>query len=57
MCSRDELFLCSLECYLGNKHQNNPVVSTETNLHSSTCIILHASDNRISLAILEMVSD
>ena len=57
MCSRDELFLCSLECYLGNKHQNNPVVSTETNPHSSTCIILHASDNRISLAILEMLSD
>ena len=48
----DELFLHSLECYFdinfpccfatrGNKHQNNPLVSTETVRHESTHIILY----------------
>ena len=54
MHSHEELFLCSLECYfgihfpfplllhnLGNKHQNNPLVSAETVCHSSTYIIFY----------------
>ena len=38
------LFLClfpSLLCNLGNKYQNNPLVSAETLRHESTCIILY----------------
>ena len=52
MYSCDELFLRSLKCYFGvnlipsllcnsgNKHQNNPLVSTETVRHLSAYIIL-----------------
>ena len=47
MHSRNELFLCSLECYFGIyfprrvKHKNNPLVSAQTVRHSSTYIILY----------------
>ena len=44
MYSRDELFLCSLECYFGfyiNKHQNNTLLTAQAVRHSSTYIILY----------------
>ena len=30
---------------LGNKHQNNPLVSAESVRHSNTCIILYVDDD------------
>ena len=52
MYSRDELFLCSLECYFGVnfprcEHQNNPLVIVETIRHSSTYIILYVSTSEL----------